>query len=190
MNGKLYDFILKPVETFHLGHIRDSLLSSARGKTLEIGAGTGLNFSHYPQGIEVVATDYDENMLKAAKKHGLSHHVKVEVADAQNLPYPDNEFDTVVATLVFCSIPDPDKALREVHRVLKPGGSFLLLEHVRRNTPVAGKILDTLTPVWKNIAGGCHLNRDPEKTIHDLGFKIESRKTIWNCLGKIWHLKK
>jgi ubiquinone/menaquinone biosynthesis C-methylase UbiE len=190
MNGSLYDFVLKPLETFHLGHIRDELLSSARGKTLEIGAGTGLNFAHYPSGVDVVAIDTDENMLRPAMKRGSSHHIKVQVADAQYLPYPDNEFDTVVATLVFCSIPDPDKALREVYRVLKPGGSFLLLEHVRKNTPVTGKILDTLTPVWKHLASGCHLNRDPENSINVLGFKTTSRKIIWNGLGKIWHLKK
>lgn len=190
MNGQLYDFVLKPVETLHLGHLRDELLSSAKGKTLEIGAGTGLNFAHYPEGAQVTATDNDEDMLSPAIKRGFSHHIKVEVADAQNLPYQDNEFDTVVATLVFCSIPDPDKALSEVYRVLKPGGSFLLLEHVRKNTPITGKILDTLTPVWKHLAGGCHLNRDPEKTINALGFKTDSRKLIWNGLGKIWHLKK
>ena len=190
MNGLLYDIALKPFESFHLSHIRDDLLKSAKGKTLEIGAGTGLNFNHYPQHLDIIATDVDEAMLAPARKRGSKSHIKIEIADAQELPYKDEEFDTVVATLVFCSIPDPGKALQEVYRVLKPGGTFLLLEHVRKNTPVTGKVLDGLTPLWKHIAGGCHLNRDPEKMIQTLGFKTESRKVIWKGLGKIWHLTK
>lgn len=190
MNGLLYDLALKPFEAFHLSRIRDELLKSAKGKTLEIGAGTGLNFSHYPARLEVIATDIDEAMLKAARKRGHESHIKIEIADAQELPYPDEAFDTVVATLVFCSIPDPEKALQEVYRVLKPGGFFLLFEHVRKNTPITGKILDGLTPVWKHIAGGCHLNRDPERTLLSLGFKTESKEVIWKGLGKIWHLTK
>lgn len=190
MNGSLYDFVLKPLEAIQLSELREELLSSAKGRVLEIGAGTGLNFSHYPAGVEIIATDNDESMMRPAQKRGLEKHIKVEVADAEALPYQDGEFDTVVATLVFCSIPDPDKALSEVYRVLKPGGSFLLLEHVRRNTPIAGKVLDTLTPVWKHLAGGCHLNRDPEKTINELGFKTDSLQVIWKGLGKVWHLRK
>jgi ubiquinone/menaquinone biosynthesis C-methylase UbiE len=190
MNGSFYDFVLKPLEAAQLSQLREKLLSSATGKVLEVGAGTGLNFSHYPAEVQVIATDNDESMMTPAKRRGAKSHIKLEVADAQELPYPDQEFDTVVATLVFCSIPDPDKALREVYRVLKPEGSFLLLEHVRRNTPVVGKILDTLTPAWKHIAGGCHLNRDPQKTINQLGFKTESKEVIWKGLGKIWHLRK
>lgn len=190
MNGHLYDLVLLPVEKFHLSKIRENLLSYARGKTLEIGAGTGLNFPHYPTDTQITAIDNDQSMLSASAAKNQRGHVKVEVGDAQNLPYPDNEFDTVVATLVFCSIPDPDRALSEVYRVLKPGGSFLLLEHVRKNTPITGKLLDTLTPAWKLIAGGCHLNRDPGPKLQQLGFKSESLEVIWKGIGKIWHLKK
>lgn len=190
MNGHLYDFVLQPLEKFHLSKLRVDLLSAAYGKTLEIGAGTGLNFPHYPSDVQVTAIDNDESMLSASADKNLGSHVKVEVADAENLPYADNEFDTVVATLVFCSVPNPDRALSEVYRVLKPGGSFLLLEHVRKNTPIAGKVLDTLTPAWKLIAGGCHLNRDPGAKLQQLGFKTESLEVIWKGIGKIWHLKK
>lgn len=190
MNGTFYDVVLKPVEAFVLSHLREELLSEAHGKTLEIGAGTGLNFSHYPEGVELTATDIDENMLKPARKRGSHQYIRIEVADAENLPYNDHEFDCVVATLVFCSVSDPDKALQEVYRVLKPGGTFLLLEHVRKNSPVAGKVLDGLTPIWKHIAGGCHLNRDPENSINELGFITQSKDVIWNGFGKIWHLTK
>lgn len=190
MNGSLYDLLLSPVETMELSSLREELLFCAKGKVLEIGAGTGLNFSHYPKDVDIIATDPDDKMLKKARKKADNNHIKIELADAQNLPFKDCEFDTVVATLVFCSVPDPDRALREVYRVLRPGGSFLLLEHVRRNTPIAGKALDAFTPFWKRIAGGCHLNRDLESSIKELGFKTLHRRVIWKKLGKIWHVKK
>lgn len=190
MKGSLYDLVLKPAEKIHLGKLRDELLASAHGRTLEIGAGTGLNFSHYPPGLEIIATDYDEDMLAPAKGRSKDWHIRLEVADVQNLPYQDECFDTVVATLVFCSVENPYKGLAEVYRVLKPGGSFLLLEHVRKNTLIAGTLLDGLTPMWKHLAGGCHLNRDPEDTINALGFETVTRKILWSGLGKMWHLKK
>lgn len=190
MNGSFYDFVLRPLEKWELSSLRQNLLSSAHGHVLEIGAGTGLNFSHYPADADVLATDPDESMLKAAKKRAPLTHIKIEVADAEKLPFPDSSFDTVVATLVFCTVPDPDKAMEEVYRVLKPGGTFLLLEHVRKNTRVAGKVLDTLTPAWKLVAGGCHLNRDPEPKISELGFQVLSKKILWKGLGKEWRLRK
>lgn len=190
MNGFLYDLAFKPLEMIQLSQLRQDLLSSAAGKILEIGAGTGLNFPHYPAGSEVLATELDEDMMKQAKKRGSDYHIRLEAVNAQELPYPDDEFDTVVATLVFCTIPDPDKALKEVYRVLRPNGSLLLLEHVRRNTPIAGNLLDALTPVWKLVAGGCHLNRDPERSMTKLGFKTVSKEVIWKGLGKVWHLRK
>lgn len=190
MNGIFYDFVLKPIESIHLTHLRDDLLIHAKGKTLEIGAGTGLNFSHYPEGLEVNATDIDPDMMKVAKKRGDHSNIRVEEADVENLPYPDQEFDTVVATLVLCSVTHPKRALSEVYRVLKPGGKLLLMEHVRKNTPVIGKMQDTLTPIWKHVAGNCHLNRDPELTLKELGLKTLSKKVIWKGLGKIWELQK
>lgn len=191
MNGAIYNFVLYPLEHLSLGKLRTNLLSSAHGKVLEIGAGTGLNLSHYPSNVKFIkATDNDEAMLAEAKKRFPEGYVHFELVDAQALPYPDNEFDTVVATLVFCSVPDPDLALKEVYRVLKPGGSFLLLEHIKKNTPIMSKTLDTITPVWKLMAGGCHLNRDPSKSIQALGFKEESVDVLWKGLGKMWRLKK
>lgn len=191
MNGSFYNFVLYPFEHLSLGKLRTYLLNNAQGKVLEIGAGTGLNLNHYPQDVkEILATDNDEAMLAQAKKHFPEGFIHFEIVDAQALPYPVNEFDTVVATLVFCSIPNPDAALKEVYRVLKPGGTFLLLEHVRKNTPFVGKTLDTITPLWKIMAGGCHLNRDPSKSIEALGFKQESIDVLWKGLGKMWRLKK
>lgn len=190
MNGRFYDLIMMTGEKFTRSDLRTELLSHAHGKTLEIGVGTGLNFPHFPPGIQYTGIEPDPSMRKVALEKEKKFHVHVDEGDAQSLNFPDSSFDTVVATLVFCSIPDPDLALHEVYRVLKPGGKFLLLEHVRRNTPVVGWVQDHLTPMWKHIAGGCHLNRDPEVEILRLGFKVDAKKILWNGLGKMWFLTK
>ncbi len=190
MNGTIYDLIMSTGEKFTRGKLRAELMSHARGKTLEIGAGTGLNFAFIPKSVEYTGIEPDESMRKSALKKEKKFHFHVENGDAQSLKYSDEMFDTVAATLVFCSIPDPDMALKEVYRVLKPGGQFLLLEHVKRNTPVAGWLQDHLTPMWKHMAGNCHLNRDPEAEILRLGFSIEEKKILWNGFGKMWVLRK
>lgn len=190
MNGHFYDFFLAPLELFTLKRLRSKLLRHARGKTLEIGFGTGANFKYLPKNIEYIGIDPDEEMRSRAIEKAAQFHLEIHDGDAQKLNFEDSTFDTVVATLVFCSIPDPDLAIEEVYRVLKPGGQFLLLEHVRKNTPIMGWLLDHLTPFWKHIAGGCHLNRDPSKKILEVGFHVELVSTFWKDLGKIWFLKK
>lgn len=190
MNGRFYDFAMRTGEKFVGGNLREELLSHAYGNTLEIGVGTGLNFPHFPSGIHYVGIEPDDSMREVAQKKEKQFHLSVQDGDAQSLNFPDNSFDTVAATLVFCSIPNPKRALSEVYRVLKPGGQFLLLEHVRRDTPVAGWMQDHLTPVWKHLAGNCHLNRDPEADILQLGFKVERKKILWNGFGKMWLIRK
>ncbi|MGZ3790146.1 MAG: class I SAM-dependent methyltransferase [Bacteriovorax sp.] len=190
MNGHFYDFVLRPLEALSLRGLRSHLIKHAHGKTLEVGIGTGLNLKYYPKDVQLIAIEPDESMRRMAKKRASHHHVQIKDGDAESLDFESSTFDTVVATLVFCSINNPDRAIEEVYRVLKPGGKFLLLEHVRRNTPIAGRLLDLLTPLWKHAAGGCHLNRDPSKHLQDVGFKIDSAKTLWGGLGKIWHLRK
>ena len=190
MNGKFYDFVLAPFEALFLRKLRYNLLQNAHGKTLEIGFGTGLNFPYYANDIKYVGIEPDESMRSVANKRARHFHLDIKEGDAESLEFPDASFDTVVATLVFCTIPHPDKAMEEVYRVLKPGGSFLLLEHVRRNTPITGWLLDFLTPLWKHLAGGCHLNRDPEIYILKTGFKIEVVKKLWWGLGKVWQIRK
>lgn len=190
MNGNFYDFVLAPFEILILKKLRFNLLQKAYGKTLEVGFGTGLNFPYFPNDVQYVGIEPDESMRTVAQKKALHNHLHIKEGDAQSLEFPDSTFDTVVATLVFCSIPNPDKAIEEVWRVLKPGGRFLLLEHVRRNTPIAGRLLDFFTPLWKHVAGGCHLNRDPGKHLQEVGFKIESVQTLWSGVGKVWELQK
>lgn len=190
MNGLLYDIVLAPFEAMNLGKLREELLSHAHGKILEIGSGTGLNLPYYPQDTVIIGIEPDRSMRHKSLERAENFHAQVMDGDAMALPFPDEEFDTVVGTLVFCTIPDPQKAMEEVHRVLKPGGTFLLLEHVRKNTPVMGKLLDVMTPLWFHIADGCHLNRDPSDTIKRLDFKTQEYRTIWKGLGKLWVLEK
>lgn len=189
MNGLTYDLVLKPFELAGLAKLRAELLSHAHGKTLEIGSGTGINLPYYPKDAKVIGIEPDESMrLKSLKR--AHYEASMMEGDAMALAFKDGEFDTVVGTLVFCTIPDPEKAMKEVYRVLKPGGTFLLLEHVRVNKPIIGKALDILTPMWTHMASGCHLNRDPSLTIEKMGFKVEEFRPLWKGLGKFWVLKR
>lgn len=162
--ARYYDRLIAPLERWGLAGLRKNLVSKAWGKVLEIGAGTGLNFPYYrKQQVElVVALEPNPVMRKKALARANQASVPIAVVegDAQDLPFPDETFDTVVGTLVFCTIPDPFLALREVRRVCKSNGRILLLEHVRGDHPLLGRVLDWATPVWRRLCDGCHLNRD------------------------------
>ncbi|MEW6056648.1 MAG: class I SAM-dependent methyltransferase [Bdellovibrionota bacterium] len=193
MNGRLYDIALSPFERFSLRELRADLLKNARGRTLEIGFGTGLNLPHYPHEVALVAVDPDPEMLSQAKEKAAAGKKKVDLteASAEKLPFEAEAFDTVVATLVFCSVKEPKAALGEIVRVLKPGGRALLLEHIRYERGMAaGKVQDFLTPLWMRIAGGCHLNRNPEPYFESLDFNVERAQSLWFGFGKLWVLQK
>ncbi|NTZ19050.1 class I SAM-dependent methyltransferase [Paenibacillus sp. JMULE4] len=112
---------------------------------------------------------FQEQLIKARE---ATVPIEVVPGDAQKLPYPTNSFDSIVGTLVLCTIPDPAKALAEIHRVCKPEGTILIFEHVRLNHLVLGKIQDWLTPVWKRLCVGCHLNRNTLETVEQAGFRV------------------
>jgi ubiquinone/menaquinone biosynthesis C-methylase UbiE len=190
MNGALYDIIFTPLDKLTFSKLRSELVARAEGKTLEIGIGTGRNLPFYHSEIALTGLDPDTSML--SRVEGKKHPVNSQfvTGDAEQLSFADQEFDTVLATLVFCSIPDPDQALAEVWRVLKDGGQFLLIEHVRKNTPIMGRLQDQLTPIWKRLFDGCHLDRDPEAKILELGFQLVEHRILWNGLGKLWILSK
>ena len=190
MNGVLYDFFLCPFEQAGLGQLRHELLSHAHGKVLEIGSGTGLNFSYYPPDTEVIGLEPDEKMRERSHKKARAFSARVIAGDAMSLAFQNEEFDTVVGTLVFCTIPNPRLAMGEVYRVLKPKGHFLLLEHVKKNTLLIGTAQDLLTPLWKCATDGCHLNRDPSELIKEVGFIIEEYRPLWAGFGKYWVLSK
>lgn len=171
---RVYDTFMSPLEknkTFQSQ--RKQLIKKAVGKVLEIGAGTGINFSYYTHSIEcVVETDPNPEMIKKAgpKTRDSLVPLEVQTASAENLPFADQSFDTVIGTLVFCTIPHPEVALKEIYRVLKPGGKLLLFEHVEMKQPILKASQHLLTPLWKQLCDGCHLNRDTLGLIEESPF--------------------
>lgn len=174
--SRLYDPLLAPLERLGLGDLRCETLRGLRGEVLELGVGTGRNFPFYPPGVErVVGVEPDREMMRRApaRAAGAAFPVELVEASAEELPFEDGSFDAVVATLVFCTIPDPERAVREVHRVLKDGGELRLLEHVRLERRAAAWVQEKATPVWKQLAGGCHLDRDTLGRIENSRLSIE-----------------
>ena len=159
---------------------RRRLLADAEGAVVEIGAGTGLSFRHYPAGIEVVATEPDPHMLKAARKAARKAKVKLTLqqAPAEALPLGDGSVDTVVSILVLCSVPDQAAALAESNRVLKPGGRLLLLEHVRASEPALARKQDRRERTQVRFAGGCHPNRDTLRAVVAAGFDARAVEDV------------
>ncbi|GGO01067.1 class I SAM-dependent methyltransferase [Saccharibacillus kuerlensis] len=177
----LYDPFMAPFEKKKFKTIRKHLIQQAEGHVLEIGSGTGVNFPFYKEALHVTrvtAIEPDPSMLdKSLSKIKDLSKVHAYLGDAQKLPFPDHTFDTVVGTLVFCTIPDPEKALSEIQRVLKPEGKLLLFEHVRLNHFFLSRLQDLLTPLWKQVCHGCCLNRNTLQIVTEAGFhakKVDS----------------
>ena len=154
---------------------RVKLLSGLRGKVLEVGAGNGLNFAHYPAEVELVtAVEPDPYLRKRATAAAESAGVRIEVADgtAESVPADDASFDAVVMSLVLCSVDQP-AALREARRVLKPGGRLHFLEHVRAETAGLERVQRVVdSTVWPKLFGGCHTHRDTLKALEAEGFEV------------------
>ena len=154
----LYDLLMKPLGWLGLDRWRRRLVRDARGSTLEIGAGTGLNLPYYDVGASpLIALDVDRDGL--LRLTARSRRAFLVQASVEALPFRDGAFDTVVSCLVFCSVPNPAAGLKEVHRVLNRSGELRMLEHVRPAGRFLGWLADHLTPMWRHVAGGCHLNR-------------------------------
>ena len=175
--ASLYDRMLQATEDAGLRDRRRELLAGARGRVLELGAGTGLNLPLYPEdGIdELVLTEPEEPMARRLEERArsLSLAPRVVRAPAEDLPFDDASFDTVVSTLVLCTVDDQAGALREVRRVLKPGGTLLFLEHVRSDDPTRAKWQDRLHGPWKALGHGCNCNRATVPTIEMAGFRLD-----------------
>jgi ubiquinone/menaquinone biosynthesis C-methylase UbiE len=178
--ASLYDRVLGRTERAGLGEMRRRLLAEAQGKVLELGAGTGVNLGLYPDTVsELVLLEPGPHMAKrlrerlAARTAGVPAATRVLEASAERLPFEDASFDTVVATLVLCTIPDPAAALAEARRVLAPGGSLLFIEHVRSADPKVARHQDRLEGPWRFLADGCHCNRDTAANLTAAGFESQ-----------------
>jgi ubiquinone/menaquinone biosynthesis C-methylase UbiE len=171
--ARVYERSLAATEEAGLREHRRALLAQASGRVLEIGAGTGLNLDHYGAGVtELVLTEPEEPMARQLRGRAANRGKVVE-APADRLPFPDDSFDTVVSTLVLCTVPDVGRALDEIKRVLAPGGRLLFLEHVRADDPKLAKWQDRLLPAWRFVGHGCHPNRDTAAALSGAGFAVE-----------------
>lgn len=178
----VYDLYNGPLEWLSFRRRRRRLLSGAEGLVLDAGIGTGLSLRHYPPGVEVIGVDVSPRMLRRARRRAvrLSRPVRLGRADVQRLPFLDQRFDTVVATFLFCSVPNPVGGLSELRRVVKPDGRVLLLEHVRPRNRFLGWLSDLVSPITRRLLG-FNLNRRTEDNILAAGLELVTvrRRGIW-----------
>jgi ubiquinone/menaquinone biosynthesis C-methylase UbiE len=165
-------------ETAKEKEFRRRLLTGARGRVIEIGAGSGANFAHYPAEVtQVIAVEPEPYMRRQATEAAAGAPVPVEVREgtADALPAASGEFDAAIVSLVLCSVPDPARALAEARRVLRPGGELRFYEHVISRKPSMARVQRAFDRTfWPHVAGGCHCARDTASAIEAAGFTIES----------------
>lgn len=160
---------------------RAALLGRAHGRVLELGAGTGANFGHYPGGVqEVVAVEPDLFLHQRAVQAADGADVPIQVVSGvgEALDFPDGAFDSAVATWVLCSVARPDAVAAQLRRVLRPGGTLLVIEHVRSPHPLVGALQGAADVVWPLFSGGCHLGRDTVEVLRAAGFTVEQATTF------------
>jgi ubiquinone/menaquinone biosynthesis C-methylase UbiE len=185
-----YD-VMEKIDEKRSRTIRQQVAGGAKGRVLEIGCGTGLNFEHYDWGqVESVdATEPDTYMLRKAEEKARKlpldarSKVRVQEAPAEDMPFADASFDTVVSNLVLCTVFDPQRSLAEVQRVLRPGGEFRLFEHVAADG-FTGTVQRFIQPVYGWMAAGCQLSRDTESAVRAAGFQLNVLERT--SLGPIW----
>jgi ubiquinone/menaquinone biosynthesis C-methylase UbiE len=180
--ARFYDRSLKATEENGLGEMRAALLAGARGRVVEIGAGTGVNLDLYGDGIEDLTLIEPDPHMGARLRERLAAGPpggeggaprRLVAAPAEAIPFADDTFDTAVATLVLCTVPDPTAAIDELARVLKPGGRLLFIEHVRSEDPGRARWQDRLEKPWRFMADGCHCNRDTAAALDASAFAID-----------------
>ena len=177
MFARFYGLLSPAMERAGAADTRQRLLADLSGRVIEIGAGTGANFAHYPPAVhQVLAVEPEPSLRELAERAAESAPVPVSVVDgtADRLPAGDEEYDAAVTTLVLCSVPDQAAALGELRRVLRPGGRLYFWEHVRaEGSPLTG-VQDLLDrTVWPRFGGGCHVGRDTAAAIGAAGFTVE-----------------
>ncbi len=170
----VYDRAMSASERAGLAAMRQGVVSQARGRVLEIGAGTGLNLGYYPPDAQLVLTEPEAPMAQRLEQRvrelGRTAEVRREPSEA--LPFPEDSFDAAVATLVLCTVPDPDATLAELRRILRPGAPLLFLEHVRASDPRLARRQDRWQPIWRRVGHGCRCNRATLASIERAGFDV------------------
>lgn len=167
----LYDAGVALLEATGLGRWRRWLAAGAEGRVLDLGCGTGRNLPLLASGSRPVGLDPCLETLRAARRR--SPGTPLVLGAAERLPFRSGAFDTVVSGLVFCSVSEPIRALGEVRRVLAPGGTLRMLEHVRATTSLHARVQDAFQPLWTHVTGGCHPNRDTEAAVRKARFRID-----------------
>ena len=183
----IYDPMEIVVERLGFSRWRPTLWERVQGpRVLEIGVGTGKNFPYYPSEMDVTAIDISPKMLERARDKAQRDNVPVtlEFGDAQDLQFPNDCFDTVVATFVFCSVPDPVQGLREAARVLKPGGQLLLMEHVLSQKRIIKGIMHLANPVVVRLSGA-NINRETVLNVQRAGMAITAVEELWTDIVKL-----
>lgn len=180
--SKVYDSMDKMIRE----DWRRDLLNLASGKVLEAGVGTGANLASYPDSIQsLTGVDFSSEMLKYAKQKAsrlnAPYNIELIEADIQELPFPDNTFDTIVSTCVFCSVPDPVHGLKELRRGCKPDGQILMLEHMRSENRMAGVVMDVLNPITVRM-WGANINRETMENIKAAGLSVVGEKCLMGSI--------
>ncbi|WP_168627463.1 class I SAM-dependent methyltransferase [Cryobacterium sp. BB307] len=189
LTARIYDPFLWLGERLGMQSRRRRLLSTANGRVLEIGAGTGLNLSHYPAIDELVLAEPSEPMAQRleTRRSKLGRSAQIVAAPAEELPFEDGSFDTVVSTLVLCTVLDSERALAEVRRVLRPGGRLLFCEHVRSDSPRLARWQDRFADTWAGIADGCRCNRETLATISSQLEIVTIERANWRGMPHLGH---
>ncbi|MGH2712894.1 MAG: class I SAM-dependent methyltransferase [Thermoleophilaceae bacterium] len=180
--ARFFDRLSRLMER-EIGQHRQELLAGLSGRVVEIGAGNGMNFQHYPHTVEeVVALEPETFLRHKADQAARDAPVQISLRDglADPLPLESDSFDGAVASLVLCTVPDPRRALGELRRVLKPGGELRFLEHVRSDRPRKASIQERLdrSGIWPRVGGGCHCARDTLAAIEAAGFHIDQVQSL------------
>ena len=174
--SRIYDVAMVPLEHLHLRELRSWLLPQAVGRVLEVGAGTGAALSYYDyRSVDsLTLVDRDLRPALSSRASEIDAPTAVHELSVESLSFADGVFDTTVSNLVFCTVEDPAQGLHELFRVLKSGGRHLFMEHVRPEDHLRGHLFDALTPAWRRVAGGCHLNRNTVSLIEAAGLTVRA----------------
>ena len=188
VSALIYDPFLCISEAAGMRAARKALVDRATGRVLEIGAGTGLNVPHYPPAArELILVEPEPAMRRRLERRVRRSERQAAIVDAsaEQLPLADGSIDTVVSTLVLCTVEQPDRALAEIARVLRPGGQLLFIEHVRAESPALAWWQDRLLGPWRRFACGCRCNRATVELMRACGFEVKASKAAWRAMPPI-----